>query len=100
MLIEVETAVLRHLDERASCTIEELFRAFSRFTVNQVFFAMDRLSRDGRVNLRHPDWFTYLVSATGSNSHNQMIRSGERVRRVRGLLIRRCDRCVKHPVEA
>jgi hypothetical protein len=74
MLIEVETAVLRHLDEQGSCTIEELFRALSRFTLNQVFFAIDRLSRGGRVSLRHPTRFAYLVSVAGSGTQHQINR--------------------------
>jgi hypothetical protein len=81
MLIQVETAVLRYLDERGSCTIEELFRALSRFTLNQVFFAIDRLSRDGRVSLRHPARFAYLVSVTGSGTHNQTSRAVENASR-------------------
>jgi hypothetical protein len=44
---EVETAILRYLAEQGSRTSEELFRSLSHFTLNQVFFAIDRLSRDG-----------------------------------------------------
>lgn len=72
---EVEAAILRHVNAYGSSTIEELFRALSRFTLNQVFFAIDRLSRDGRVSLRRPTRDTYLVSGTGSDSHNQIKRS-------------------------
>jgi hypothetical protein len=44
---EVETAILRHVAEQGSCTSEELFRSLSHFTLNQVFFATDRLSGTG-----------------------------------------------------
>jgi hypothetical protein len=88
MLIEVETAILRHLDGQESCTIEELFRALSRFTFNQIFSAIDRLSRDGRVSLRHPTPFTYLVSAASPGTRNQVSSSADQsgVRRVRGSI--------------
>ncbi|HLZ35503.1 MAG TPA: hypothetical protein VKP13_15960 [Nitrospira sp.] len=72
MQIEVETAILRHLDEHGSATIEELCRSLSRFTLNQVFFAIDRLSREGKVSLRPPTRFAYLVAAAGSATHNQI----------------------------
>lgn len=79
MQIEVEKAVLRHLDDCGSCTIEELFRALSHFTVNQVCSAIDRLSREGKVRgLRHPTKFAYHISATGSGTRNQVSRSADR----------------------
>ena len=88
MEIEVETAILRHLDEQNACTIEELFLALSRFTFNQIFSAIDRLSRDGRVILRHPTPFTYLVTAASPGSHNEVSSSADQsgVRRVRGSI--------------
>lgn len=66
--IKVENAICQHLEEQGSSTMEELVRSLSRFTLNQVFFAIDRLSREGKVSLRHPTRFTYLVSATGSGT--------------------------------
>lgn len=79
MQIEVETAILRHLDEQKSCTIEELFRSLSHFTFNRVFFAIDRLSREGKVSLRQPTRFAYLVSAAGSGNRNEVSPSADRV---------------------
>ncbi len=76
---EVETAILRYLAEQGSCTSEELFRSLSHFTLNQVFFAIDRLSRDGRVSLRHPTRCDYLVSAAGPGTHNEVSPLADRV---------------------
>ena len=76
--MEVETAILRQLDECGSCTMEELVRALSHFTLNQVFFAIDRLSREGKVSLRHPMRFVYLVSAAGSGPRHQVSRAADR----------------------
>jgi hypothetical protein len=79
---EVEAAILRHVAEHGSCTSEELFRALSHFTLNQVFFAIDRLSRDGRVSLRHPTRCDYLVSAAVSGTCNEVSSSADRVANV------------------
>lgn len=68
----VDAAILRHLEEQGSSTMEELFRSLFRFTLNQVFFAIDRLSREGKVSLRQPTRFAYLVSAPGSGTRNQI----------------------------
>lgn len=76
--IEVESAICWHLEEQGSSTMEELFRSFSRFTLNQVFFAIDRLSREGKVRLRQPTRFTYLVSATGSGTRTEVSPSEDR----------------------
>ena len=88
MQMEVETAILRHLDEHGSSTIEELSRSLSHFTLNQVFFAIDRLSREGNVSLRHPTQFDYLVSARVSGGHNEISPSADQsgVYRVRGSI--------------
>ena len=77
MQMEVETAILRQLDECGSCTMEELVRALSHFTLNQVFFAIDRLSREGHVSLRHRTQFDYLVSARVSGTHNEVSPSAD-----------------------
>jgi hypothetical protein len=74
----VEAAILQHLEEHGPSTMEALFRSLSRFTLNQVFFAIDRLSREGKVSLRQPTRFAYLVSATGSGTRTQVSPSANR----------------------
>jgi len=76
--IEVETAIVQHLEKQRSCTMEELVHSLPLFTFNQVFFAIDQLSRDGKVSLRHPTRFAYLVSAAGSGSRAQAGLSADR----------------------
>jgi hypothetical protein len=65
-----------------------LFRALSHFTFNQIFSAIDRLSRDGRVRLQHPTPFTYLVTATRPGTRNQQSPSADQSgwRPVRGSM--------------
>lgn len=74
----VDAAILQHLEEQGSSTMEELVRSLSRFTLNQVFFAIDRLSREGKVSLRHPTRFAYFVSAAVSGTRNQVSPSADR----------------------
>jgi len=76
--VEVETAILQHLEEQGSATMEELSHSLSHLTFNQVFFTIDRLSREGKVSLRHPTRFAYLVSTVGSGTRNQVSHSADR----------------------
>jgi len=68
---DVESAVLQHLDKRESCTFEELARMLAGCTLNQIFFGVARLSREGKILLRHPSRFDDLVSAVVHGTHNQ-----------------------------
>ncbi len=69
--IEVETAIVQHLETQGPCTMEALVHSFPHVTFNRVFFTIDRLSREGKVRLRRPTRFTYLVSALGSGTRTQ-----------------------------
>ena len=51
---------------------------FPHFTFNQVFLTIDRLSWEGKVRLRHPNRFTYLVSAVSSGTRAQASLSADR----------------------
>ncbi len=73
----VEHAILQDLERRGPCSIDELVQRFPDFSWNQIFSTVDQLSRSGRLTLRHPTTFQYLVflnrqedlsaSATGTN---------------------------------
>lgn len=60
---DIESAILRVLDSQRSSTLEELVHSLPSFAWNDIFFAVDRLSREGKLVLRHPTRFEYLVSA-------------------------------------
>ena len=49
---EVDSAVLQCLNQCRSCSLDDLVRTLTRFTFNQVFISVDRLSREGKVILR------------------------------------------------
>jgi hypothetical protein len=66
---EVESANLQFVDQQGSCSLDALARALADFTFIQIFFSVDRLSREGKViALGHPRRFDYLVSAVISES--------------------------------
>lgn len=48
---DIETFLLDYLDEQGTLPMEELTRHCDRFTSNQVFFAVDHLSREGKILL-------------------------------------------------
>jgi len=60
---EVETAILQKVEGLGPCTLEELIRALPGYTWNQLFSAVDRLSRDGALIIRRPTQFGYVVEA-------------------------------------
>ena len=60
---EIESAILQKLEELGSCTFEDLVRALPGYSWNQVFIAIDRLSRDGALIIRRPTQFGYVVEA-------------------------------------
>jgi hypothetical protein len=66
---QAETAVLRHLDKQGRVTLEELIRALGRFTFNQVFCAVDRLSREGSIVLQRQTRFDYILARRPSSTH-------------------------------
>jgi len=59
---DVESAILHVVAQRESCTLDELLLMLSNFTFNRVMISVDRLSREGRVTLRRPTQFSYLIS--------------------------------------
>lgn len=48
------------------------YSVLSRFTLNQLFFAIDRLSREGKIILQQPTRFAYLVSSAASGARAQV----------------------------
>lgn len=58
----IESAIVQELQKRERLSFEDLFRLLPSCTWNQMIAAVDRLSRDGILTLRHPDRLTYVVS--------------------------------------
>ena len=69
-MTEAEAFVFRVL-ERVSLHgpvhLEELVKLLPRYTWNQTFAAVDQLSREGRLQIHHPDRCTYIVALRTSS---------------------------------
>lgn len=58
----IEFAIVHELQKRGPLGFEDLLRLIPTCTWNQMFTVIDRLSREGKLSLQHPDRFTYQVS--------------------------------------
>ena len=58
----VEDQVIDLLHESHSCDLEEITRRCANLTWNQVFLAVDRLSRSGRIILKTGGRGTYTLT--------------------------------------
>lgn len=58
----VESAVRSQLMQHNHCPLDLLLARLPQFSWNEVFAAVDRLSRTGELVLRHPERFHYEVS--------------------------------------
>ncbi len=61
---ETTSLIVRHLEEHGPCPLETLILKIPSCTWNQVFAAIDNLSREGTVTLQHFPRFEYRVSLT------------------------------------
>lgn len=74
--VTVESAIRDELISRGPCTFEALVQRLSQFSWNEVFAAIDQLSRDGRLVLRHTTRFDYEVSIGLTQPDPELIRAG------------------------
>ncbi len=58
----IASMILQNLERFGPCTPDELVQRLPTYTWNQVFAAVDQLCRDGRLTLRRPSRFQYLIS--------------------------------------
>jgi hypothetical protein len=72
----VESAIRTELTSRGPCTLEALLQRLSQFSWNEVFAAIDRLSREGRLVLRHPTRFNYEVSIGTTQPASELVHAG------------------------
>ncbi len=60
----VDQAILHDLTAHGTCQVEDMLERLAGFTWNQVFSAIDRLSRDGTLALQRSARFGYEISIT------------------------------------
>ncbi|MGH7182418.1 MAG: hypothetical protein ACREJN_10620 [Nitrospiraceae bacterium] len=56
----LESIVCKVLGRVGTCTFRELSERLPAYSMNQLFFVVDRLTRDGTVTLLHPAPSRYL----------------------------------------
>jgi hypothetical protein len=58
----MEYEIVRALEHNGACSLDELVDALPDFSWNQIFAAVDGMSRDGRLKLAHPHRFGIQIS--------------------------------------
>jgi hypothetical protein len=58
----IESSIHQQLARAGTCSLDELAALLPGYSWAQVFAAVDRLTREGTVALKHPAPFRYLLS--------------------------------------
>jgi hypothetical protein len=58
----IESAIHQQLARAGTCSLDELAALLPGYSWAQVFAAVDRMTREGTVTLKHPGPFRYLLS--------------------------------------
>ncbi|MGA6826169.1 hypothetical protein ACO9S2_01025 [Nitrospira sp. NS4] len=58
----IESAIHEQLARVGTCSLDELVDLLPGYSWNQVFDAVDRLTREGTLSFQHPGPFLYLLS--------------------------------------
>ena len=64
----IDQAIVHDLMAHGTCQVEDMIQRLEGFTWNQVFSAIDRLSREGTLALQRPARFGYQISMTSGRS--------------------------------
>lgn len=65
----IEMAILDRLRESGPCCFDDVVTSFSDLTWGEIFAAVDRMSRDGRLSLRQLGYSTYQISLGPQFAH-------------------------------
>ena len=66
----IEEAILDKLRERGPCCLDDVVTDIPNSTWGEVFIAVDRMSRDGRLSLRQLGYSTYQISLGSRCAHS------------------------------
>lgn len=58
----IEYAIVQAMWYRGACTLDDLVASLPDYSWNQVFSRIDAMSRDGRLQLEHPERFGVRIS--------------------------------------
>ena len=67
-VFSIESAIHEQLSRVDTCSLDELAALLPGYSWAQVFSAVDRLTREGTVALKHPAPFRYLLSLASHRS--------------------------------
>ena len=68
-LYETEALIIRELEQQGPCRLDALAYRFPACTWNQIFMAVDALSREGTISLQPRAHCQYLVSLVSVRTH-------------------------------
>ena len=68
-LYETEALIIRELEQQGPCTLDALAYRLPACTWNQIFMAVDALSREGTISLQPRAHCQYLVSLVSVRTH-------------------------------
>lgn len=72
----IENTVIDILAHTGPCTMDEMVKALPAYDWSDVFFAVDHMSRDGRLVIQRPSSSTYELSLAGSCRGHRSYRAG------------------------
>jgi len=67
-MFSIESDIHQQLARADTCSLDELAALLPGYSWAQVFAAVDRLTREGTVALKHPAPFRYMLSLAPSRS--------------------------------
>jgi hypothetical protein len=67
-ICSIESAIYQQLTLVGTCSLDELADLLRGYSWSQVFTAVDRMTREGTVILKHPTPFRYLLSLPAHHS--------------------------------
>ena len=78
-MLPVEEAITEKLRKDGPCCLDEIVTGLPKFSWGQIFFAVDCMSRDGRVCLRQVGYSSYEMSlsslALSRSASSQMVQT-------------------------
>jgi hypothetical protein len=58
----IEEAIVKRLQQSGPCSLDDVVTHLSSFRSGEIFIAVDRMSRDGRVLLHQRGYSTYQLA--------------------------------------
>ena len=68
-MMPIEEAIVETLQRSGPCCLDDIVAYLPNFSWGEVFLAVDRMSRDGRVSLRQLGYSTYQITLRTQFAH-------------------------------